>query len=341
MRNFKIKSGIIFPITLALLISFFGFTYLSPSHMYFRSWEYFDDFVYPGFKEGRIVMRESGDSSRGYLFQRYKTKNEISVNEFGNRESFFGDSDQYDVLAVGDSQLFGSGVSDRETFPSQLNLFSRYNVYNASRVNGFSILNSSEIRGQWKYIIISSTERNGFSNFCIDSKFQLPKSNPIHLQRKTIFSYQYLIAYLRRVQGWVDQKYSSIISGRILAPSDRIITTQHSFDEKNFQADLNCVTVMDSEIREYGLTPIFLLFPSNQSLYPEDSPLLPNIFTLNYISQLSKVGSERGIALFDSIDCLRKSKKVVSQTHDTHLNAAGYKALAVCMASFMDGFTSP
>ena len=340
MPNFRKLRRLSLPFTITLISTFIALTYISPSLLYFRGWEYFDDFVYSGFKDGSILMQESGDSSRDFLFQRYQARNQISINMYGNRNTAYAKNSNYDVLAVGDSQLFGSGVSDKETFASQLNLVSSHNVYNASRVNGLSILNSVEFGGEWRYVILTSTERNGFSGFCPNNSFEIPIDIPAKLEKRSIFSAKYAETYLRRLQGWANQKYTALISTKFYAPSERIINVQHSFAQPNFDADLQCANILDKEIRKLGLVPIFMLFPSNQTLYPKNAPLTPNAFNLNYIGELSRVGKSTGLMILDSVACLQKSEVNVASMHDTHLNAYGYKTLALCMSDFMTTITS-
>jgi len=340
MPNFRKLRKLSLPFTITLISSFFVLTFISPSLLYFRGWEYFDDFVYPGYKDRSVLMQESGDSSRDFLFQRYQARNQISINIYGNRNTAYSENSNYDVLAVGDSQLFGSGVSDKETFASQLNLASSHNVYNASRVNGFSILNSVEFGEEWKYIILTSTERNGFSWYCPNGKFELPRDKPVKLEKRSIFSAKYAETYSRRLQGWANQKYTALISTKLYAPSKRIINVQHSFSQANFDKDLQCANSLDKEIRKLGIVPIFMLFPSNQTLYPKSASLTPNAFDLNYIRDLSRVGKRKGLMILDSVACLQKSEVNVASMHDTHLNAFGYKTLALCMSDFMNTITS-
>ena len=57
-------------------------TWLSDKTLwYFRGYEYYSEWVYPGLAEPDVVMRESGDSAREFIFDHSSSVNSISLNE--------------------------------------------------------------------------------------------------------------------------------------------------------------------------------------------------------------------------------------------------------------------
>jgi len=86
---------------------------------------------------------------------------------------------------------------------------------------------------------------------------------------------------------------------------------------------------------DVGIPVIFLLFPAAQTLYPTESPVVPDYFTLNYIRRISNLSSSTGIQFIDSSKCTKDEKINLYSIHDTHLNDEGFKVLAKCASKFV------
>jgi len=109
---------------------------VSPDRLYFRAWEYFNEVVANSSENsGEWHGREKGGGSRAYLF-RYQDAwhTDVSVDDLGFRSVPF-ESDAYPILVVGDSQVYGVGLSDDETLPWKLAEVLDTPVYNGGHPN--------------------------------------------------------------------------------------------------------------------------------------------------------------------------------------------------------------
>jgi hypothetical protein len=340
VKKIKISSLAISAVTIFVLVASYV---ISPTVWYFRGWEYFDDLVYSGYASKKVLMSESGDASSKYLISRYKKQNLISVNEIGNRVTPGFDPNSKSILTVGDSQLFGSGVSDFETFPAFLAEYSGKSVYNGSRKNGMNLLNAKEFSNKWSLLIVTSTERSGFSWYCSNGEFNLQAfEKPVtrmpnqSSSMERLFDSNYLQILYKRLSGVINNRYNSLISGNIRAPKSRLIDYQHSFSLQNLDSDIKCMNSIRNAMSDTGIPVIFLLFPAAQTLYGPESPILPDDFTINYITRLSNLSSSIGIQMMDSKKCTENKAINLYSIHDTHLNNEGFKVLAKCASRFVN-----
>jgi hypothetical protein len=104
-----------------------------PQGSYYRAYEYFEEVVYPRWTSStQWDGLEKGDLSRKYLVRHQESwHTHVSCDEDGFRSVPFA-SDSYDVLCVGDSFMWGSGLSDNETLPWRLARELNASVFNAA-----------------------------------------------------------------------------------------------------------------------------------------------------------------------------------------------------------------
>src|SRR3990167_3240644 len=129
--NYTKTLALTFYTTLFLSAIFF---YIAPQYFYWRPWEFFDDIVYkvPGCTLSWDGY-EKGGESRQYLFlcqNAWKTK--VSCDADGFRSVPYK-SAHYPILVVGDSHVWGSGLSDSETLPWQLAEQLKMPVFNGAK----------------------------------------------------------------------------------------------------------------------------------------------------------------------------------------------------------------
>lgn len=113
---------------LTLILGFYGFFLTSvglffykPEVLYWRAWEFFEDFIYNS-PNCQVLWEnnEKGDfSHKCFLANQKKWKTKVSCDSDGFR-SVPIHANQYPVLVVGDSNTWGCGLSDHETFAWQL-----------------------------------------------------------------------------------------------------------------------------------------------------------------------------------------------------------------------------
>lgn len=301
------------------------------TYWYFRGYEYYSDWVYTGLVDPDIVMRESGDSSREYIFDHISKINSISLNEFGDREITCSNPS---VIGLGDSQMFGSGLADEETFPAYVHEIGGPCMYNAGRHSVLDALRNPKVRT--KEVLVTSTERDGFVWYCETppSKWDLRIEPADNFVLRQEFSLRAAVATaFDRTMNVLRSKIQNGIALRINAPAERLIKYQHSFSQEDLEANLDCLEQMKHRFSKEGIESTYMLFPAAQTMYPKSAPREVDDFTLMFISRLSEEARERRINLIDSRTCLLGSPTNTHQLHDTHMSADGMKTLASCYVS--------
>jgi hypothetical protein len=327
MTKIRVLLLLIAPLTFAVSLIAMSWV-LNKESWYFRGYEYYSDWVYPGLANPNIEMRESGDSAREYLFDSISKVNRITLNNYGDRTIPCSGPT---VVGLGDSQMFGSGLDDRETFPYFVYELGGPCMYNAGRHSNLDALRNAETRTD--SVIVTSTERDGFTWYCEIPPSDwdltiLPSEN--FILRRSFSIRAALQTGFHRTVNVLRSKIQNAMSLRIQAPSTRVIKYQHTFGPEDLSRNLGCIEEMNQRFESEGIQATYMLFPSAQTLYPSEAPKAVDEFTLSFITSLSKLATTNGIAMVDSYKCLQDSSENTNQLHDTHLSADGMKLLASC-----------
>lgn len=322
-----------------------AFYFARPQPFFFQAWEFFSLFVYEGYAERSQVFRESGDSARRYLFQRHVSENRVSVNALGNRTACYEDrlERRPRVLLIGDSQLFGSGTGDEGVFSSHLCRRYPAAVYNGARRHGLDLLAHPE----WKFdaILFTLTERNTVAGRC-DPGFE--KAVAGAASRRTAASYllpaagerrpwlEQFQAGLKHLHGFLSGRFKAFALGRWFPPERHLdIAAPHRVSRPDAVArNVECARRMAAHFGAQGIPIGFLVFPAHQTIYPAELGLQVDPATLGFIDELSRALDEAGIRSLNSRQCLAEASRRVGvyHPHDSHLNGAGFGALAACLA---------
>ena len=332
------------PIIVYLVV--FAIYLFNPLAFHFRAWEFFDIFVYTGVYGRHHHVIETGDSSRQFPIQRYAASNDVSVNEFGNRIACYDPSlaAKPRVLVLGDSQLFGSGTDDAGTFPSQLCRLYHANVYNGSRRHGLSLLRVESFR--FDAILFTTAERYSLADqFCsplvpfaaeYDRKIserdiRMPDASPARLVKILGQANAYFNGYLK---GRLNVLFNAILLGP-LAPSGHIIMVPHRYLSVAavVEREISCAKTLAAFFEVRGITVGFLYFPAHQTVYGQEADFVVDDDTASFIDRMSDGLAEAGLRTMNTKACLKeaKSRALVYQMHDTHLNADGYGRIAECL----------
>lgn len=327
MNRTRILFFVMMPLTLSVVLT--GATWIiDKTFWYFRGYEYYSDWVYPGLAEPNIKMRESGDSSREFIFDTKSNVNSISLNEFGDRQI---PCKNPTVIGLGDSQIFGSGLSDNETFPAHVFSLGGPCIYNAGRHSILDALRNPSVRVN--KVLVTSTERDGFVWYCKipPSEWDLSPASSNSFVLKQNFSLRVAAeTALKRTLNVLRGKIQNGMALRIVAPETRLVKYQHVFNNEDLQQNIDCLRQMNNRFNQEGIEATFMLFPAVQTMYPEAAPREVDEFTLMFIITLSKLALDHGIDIVDSQKCLSSGTGVTHQIHDTHLSSDGMKALAEC-----------
>jgi hypothetical protein len=136
-----------------LLLSFVVFL-VFPQAFYYRSWEYFNEFVYKVPDAKPWVGDEAGDNSRDYIFSYQEVRKTHASCDFEGFRSVPFQTDRYPILVVGDSNTWGPSLSDQETIPWVLAETLHIPVFNGGKSHDLLPVVLSNPRVQHTKIII-------------------------------------------------------------------------------------------------------------------------------------------------------------------------------------------
>ena len=133
---FKAKNRV-YAVILLSLYPLLGLSYalflLFPQMFYWRAWEYFEEIVYTHPQASFWHQKEKGDLSRDYILSYQNAwQTTVSCDSEGFRSVPIG-APHYPILVVGDSHVWGSGLSDSDTIPWQLAIQLNTPVFNGGR----------------------------------------------------------------------------------------------------------------------------------------------------------------------------------------------------------------
>ena len=310
-----------------------------PKIFFFRGWEFFETYVYKQNKKLSFQIKVSGDSSRDYIFQKYKSKNKITINKYGNRVACYDSQKKNSVLVLGDSQTFGAGMSDSETLPKLLcNKFKNTSIYNGARKHTISLTKGKNFN--FNKILFMSSERVGFRKYCNttslkeyvikdfdDDFFTLKKLNYLKFLKYQI---KYLNSYLQSRSEAILNPNNSFFS-----PNEYILMARHSYlGNVKFQ-ELDCIKKLDRLFESNNYQVAFIYYPSKQTVLYKKLKINLNDETINFIPKMTKMMTEQNITTMDSKKCINNRSHnndiKIFEPHDTHLNYNGTNILFHCL----------
>ena len=150
---------IYFGALLFLHLLFYPIFMAFPEPFYHRPWEYFNDLAYRNNKyPTKWQGKEYGDLTRDNYFCRQESyETSVTTDKDGFRSVPFDHSDAK-ILFSGDSQIFGSSLSDQETLPWIFSELTGIPVFNGSRTSLANIIKKPEL-DKVRIIIDGKTER--------------------------------------------------------------------------------------------------------------------------------------------------------------------------------------
>jgi len=337
--NFKnnIYKIIFTPLIIYILLIFLYL--LFPKLFFFRSWEFFETYVYKQNKKLSFQIKESGDSSRDYIFQKYKSKNTITINKFGNRVACYDSQKKKSVLVLGNSQTFGAGLSDNQTLPRLLcNKYQDTSIYNGSRKNTIHLTKAKNLN--FNKILFISAERVGFRMYCNASNLEYYtirdyENDAYTLKNLSYFEFlKYQVKYLNN---YLQSRSEAILNPNktISSPNEYILMMRHSHSKEIKFQELDCIKRLDKLFRSNDYQVGFMYYPSKQTTLYNKLNIKLNDETINFIPKMTKLITEENIYTFDSKNCidnkLRNDDIQVFNLHDTHLNFNGINILFNCL----------
>ena len=314
---------IIIPIYFLELLSFIIYS-LKPSLFYFRAWEYFNDFVFP---YSNIALtwegEEQGDLSRKYLFYYNEKKHsKVSIDQYGFRKT--SDSLNATILFAGDSTIFGSGLSDKDTLPWQFQQMVGLPVLNGGRTDLGNALKHPDAT-KVKIVFDCKTERSlhHFKNI-IDEKFEpIAKRDEVFTKLKLyqISPHRYsFLSNLKRVVKRGKRDLKLFFSGG----EQPLLFKNHYHSKHDLNKTISRVSARKKYVESLGMRYIVCPIPAKQSIYQVGDI---KGFNYNFLQYLFRELKKRDIEYINLLDSLRahKDQELLFDRYDTHWNRAGVK----------------
>lgn len=309
----------------------FSYFLVAPEKYYYRSWEYFTEFVY---RKSSIPTKwngiETSDLTRQntiYYQDPHKTLVTIDSQGFRSTPTYNGPTN---ILIGGDSTTFGSGLSDQDTLPWQVGDQLKQNIFNGARVDILNAILNPELK-EVKAVVECLTERNFTSSFFKNKwpdKFTpLRKENLSWLELlEKIPPDRYLISKrLVRLFKQLKQDYK-ISRGK--TPEEPLLYFPFTHIKDDFEPLISKLTKRSEMIEAKGLTYFICVVPGKQSIYPKNRNI--DEYSLNFIKTLHQRLDEEGIRYINLYDTFREFKQdnpgqLIFRKFDTHWNEVGTK----------------
>lgn len=293
--------------------------WLRPQAFYWRAWEYFSDIVY---RNQSVPPRwegpEKGDRSRNhYFYYQEARQTQVSTDQDGFR-SVPIPSRAYPVAVLGDSTIFGSGLSDDETLPWRLALELGLPVFNGARTTPGNALARPEL-SHVRLVIEGRTEA-ALTAIEPGETRPAPAYQPLRQGDMGVLRSAPLALYF-----WPARV---LRSGERIANDIELLVKKHGRTQpylfkrhRRKPADLErvaaAVLANQRALAQRGISYVFLPVPASQTFYAEDV----DAFTRSFIPRLTRRLRELGVPCLDLTGPFAQSKdQGLFLPTDTHWN---------------------
>lgn len=317
-----------------LLAGSFLTMWLRPQTFYWRPWEYFSDIVYrnlsvPPLWEGE----ERGDRSREFFFLYQQSRHtRASTDEDGFRTVPYP-CRNYPVAVLGDSTIFGSGLSDDETLPWRLALELGLPVFNGGRSAPDNALARPELAGV-RLVLHGRTEsaltglRAG--EVKIRVAYQPLRQGELGVLNSAPLALYFLPARLQRDLERIAHDISYLVKNR--GQTQPYLFKRHTFKPAELDKVVAAVEVNHRILSERGITYVLVPVPASQTLYAPDV----DGFTRSFIPRLCQRLRDRGIHAVDLATALEAHKhQGLFTPTDTHWNGQGTAVASRELAAYL------
>lgn len=311
---------------------------LNPKWFYWRAWEYFTDIVYHNQKVPAVWEGpERGDlSRRNLLFYSKSHATRVTTDQDGFRSTppLPG---PYRVAFLGDSTIFGSGLSDDETLPWLLAQKLGVRVFNGARQDIAQVLGRKDL-GQVKLVIDGRTER-ALAGALKKNNPQLLGYQPLRKGEKSILDCAPLQLYFfpsiaDRALGRLANDLQDFLLFRGKITVRRLILEKHRhvYSPGDLTAAVEGARQRWESLHRLGFAYVLLPVPSAQTLYATDV----NQVTRSFIPRLCRKLNMEGIPCVDLVTVMERHKQeALWQYADTHWNGRATELAAEELASFL------
>ncbi len=334
-RNYSV--GLVASVVFSMAVPYAIYCF-KPSIFYFRAFEYFDEIVYPH-PERPVVWDgfEKGDASRKYFFRFQDAHHTHVACDADGFRSVPYQSKKYQILVCGDSQTWGSGLSDAETFPWRLAKDLNMPVFNGGRpsVELRSLLGKPEL-AQVKLIIqvIAShnVSREGYFANIYEPGEYVPlreiDAKPLSVRRfypgamivHAVSAIVYELADMTKLLGRKNNY--------ICPPIFRL----NGFSQDTLKRQANLITKFSQCLNSLGYTYLLVFIPNKCLIYSECA----DEFSALYFSNLTKLLRKDGVHAVDIVPAFQENKQLgLFFNSDSHWTAPGTEIAVAEVAEYL------
>lgn len=313
------------------------YTFLTnPQSHYFRAWEFTEEVLYRTKSFGHSwIGTEEQDRTRDNLFF-YPTgrMTKVTIDEYGYRQSVAPTSTPSGIAVAGDSQAWGSGLSDEETIASRIGAHIGGLVANISRQPVCLGLQHPRMKDRGTILLVI-TERNiagaGFPLPCPENPklVPLPRDlSPLELLKTTEPArYSPPLKLFRAIEAFGGDIKTLLNGGplpRLYYPYQ--MKEQHLYDAiERYTRDF-------ATLETQGFRLVLMPLPTKATLYDPDA----DIFKRTYLERFYTMMDAAGLPYVDTLTPLRAHMdEPVYFPYDTHLSPRGAEIVAEAAVKFL------
>ncbi len=331
----KTYLGLLAVAMMAHILSMFAFA-AKTAEFYYRPWEYFDEIAYRTKSiDASWSGEESGDLSRkNLIFFQESNETRVTTDPDGFRSNPIP-AEGYPILVSGDSAVFGSGLSDDETFSWRLTEMTGIPTFNAGRTSLFNALKRKEL-ADVKLVIDCRVERNikgdvfheysvgsGASLYMPIAANDLDKIEAILKVTPERYSILYI---LLRMEKRVRKDLFDYLKNRHQA---EWLFMRHTMNENDLEEAVESIGERARILDGAGIEYLFVPIPAKQTIYADEV----DEFTLSYLARLVELLEKEDVHTIDLTNSYKNNKEVgLFQRYDTHWNGKGTEVAARAVA---------
>ena len=310
---------------------------IAPETAYYRPWEYFEEIGYK-VKGKPLTWQgvETGDLSRtSILFKQDARETRVTTTPNGFRSVPHGYGPAQ-VLFLGDSLTFGSGLSDDETLPWRVADLASIGTYNGARLGGLDCLLGQPRLANVKLVVEVATERFVTADevkkrtTCTNAGGQLEReADPLWFRDVPPQRYLYPSRLLRAAKGLLND-----LKGLAKSRSFDALEKPDLHGDPVSDAELDLAVAEIAKIKEklasQGLSYVYLAVPSSRTIYGKwiagDAGMAD--FHPRLISKLQAAGVQTFNVEQVFRQAIASGSPYLYQPHDTHWAPEGADVLA-------------
>jgi hypothetical protein len=313
--------------------SLLAFLY-SPQSFYYGPWEYFDDIAYrvEGAPMRWEAMEYQGQTRSNFLYYQYGHVTTVTTDADGFRARAI-EADSYPVMVLGDSTIFGAGLSDGETLPWLLAETAGLPVFNGARASLSSVMAHPAL-GEVEVVIDARTERNVYPR--ILKKRGIPEPvpyQPIARKDQTLMQAAGAIPPQRYSLPLILLKTAERLAGDFKTwrkgGEEPYRFKRHRMRPEELDETVAQIVAHSRNFEARGMRYVFLPVPAKQTLYAADV----DDYTRNFIPTLVARLRAEGVKAVDLATPFQAHKgEGLFFPYDTHWNARGTNLAARILA---------